>query len=99
MDETPRFVTVDDYEPAARAVLPSGVYDYYAGGAGDEWTVTENRRAFDRWVIRPRVLRGLADPPDLRTSILGVDLSFPVLIAPWAWRGLAHADGDLAMAR
>jgi isopentenyl diphosphate isomerase/L-lactate dehydrogenase-like FMN-dependent dehydrogenase len=99
MDETPRFVTVDDYEPAARAVLPSGVYDYYAGGAGDEWTVMENRRAFDRWVIRPRVLRGLADPPDLRTSILGVDLSFPVLIAPWAWRGLAHADGDLAMAR
>ncbi len=25
--------------------------EYYAGGAGDEWTLAENRRAFDRWVV------------------------------------------------
>jgi 4-hydroxymandelate oxidase len=94
-----RFVTVDDYEPVARELLPPGVYDYYAGGAGDEATVAENRRAFDRWILRPRVLRGLAEPPDLRIELLGRELAFPVLIAPWAFRHLAHADGDVAMAR
>src|SRR5207249_199633 len=47
---------LDDFEEAARMRLPGMVFDYYAGGAGDEWTLRENRRAFDRWVIRPRVL-------------------------------------------
>ena len=56
MLEQRRYLTVDDYEPAARELLPSDVYDYYAGGAGDEWTLAENRRAFERWVIRPRML-------------------------------------------
>jgi isopentenyl diphosphate isomerase/L-lactate dehydrogenase-like FMN-dependent dehydrogenase len=91
-------LTVDDYEPLARQVLPADVFDYYAGGAGDEWTLAENRRAFERWVIRPRMLTG-AWPVDPSTRILGADLAFPVLVAPWAYHGRAHADGELATAR
>lgn len=98
MDEEPRFVTVDDYEPAARRELPPDVYDYFAGGAGDEWTLAENRRAFDRWVIRPRFLRG-AGHPDPSTAVLGTPVAFPVLIAPWAYHWMAHADGEVATAR
>ncbi len=93
-----RFVTVDDYEPVARERLPPDVYDYYAGGAGDERTLAENRRAFDRWAIRPRVLAG-AYPPDPSTEVLGTRISFPVLIAPWAYQRKAHPDGDVATAR
>jgi len=91
-------VTVDDYEPIARERLLRDVYDFYAGGAGDEWTLAENRRAFDRWMLRPRYLRG-AGTPDPSTSILGVPISFPVLVAPWAYQRLAHPDGELATAR
>ena len=91
-------MTLDDFEPAAREVLAPDVYDYYAGGAGDEWTLGENRRAFDRWVIRPRVLRGVY-PPDPSTEILGTHVDFPVLVAPWAYQQLAHPDGELATAR
>jgi 4-hydroxymandelate oxidase len=93
-----RFVVVDDYEPAARELLPPDVYDYYAGGAGDEWTLAENRRAFERWAIRPRVLTG-AHPPDPSIELLGARLAFPILIAPWAYQRLAHPDGDRATAR
>jgi 4-hydroxymandelate oxidase len=93
-----RFLTVDEYEPAAREVLPPDTYHYYAGGAGDEWTLAENRRAFDRWVIRPRVLTG-AYPPDPATEILGTRIGFPVLVAPWAYQRLAHPDGEVATAR
>jgi isopentenyl diphosphate isomerase/L-lactate dehydrogenase-like FMN-dependent dehydrogenase len=96
--EDRRFVTVDDYEPAARELLSAEVYDYCAGGAGDEWTLAENRRAFDRWVIRPRMLTG-AHPPDPSTELLGTSLSFPVLVAPWAYQRMAHPDGELATAR
>ena len=93
-----RFLTVDDYEPLARERLPREAYDYYAGGAGDEWTLRENRRAFEDWVIRPRMLTG-AYPPDPSTTLLGAELSTPILVAPWAYQRMAHPDGELATAR
>jgi 4-hydroxymandelate oxidase len=96
--EPPRFVTVDDYEPAARALLPRDAYDFFAGGAGDERTLADNLRAFDRWVIRPRFLRG-SGAPDTSTSVLGTPVSFPVLVAPWAYQRMAHPDGEWATAR
>ena len=98
MTEQAPFVTVDDYEPVARAALPPDVWGYFAGGAGDEWTLAENRRAFDRWMLRPRFLRG-AGEPDTSTSVLGAPLSFPVLVAPWAYQDLAHADAEAATRR
>jgi (S)-2-hydroxy-acid oxidase len=96
--DTPKIVTVDDYEPLAREVLPADVFDYYAGGAGDEWTLAENRRAFEDLVIRPRMLTG-AWPADPSTSVLGHEIAFPVLVAPWAYQKRAHPDGELATAR
>jgi isopentenyl diphosphate isomerase/L-lactate dehydrogenase-like FMN-dependent dehydrogenase len=96
--ETPKIVTVDDYEPLARQALPADVFDYYAGGAGDEWTLAENRRAFADWVIRPRMLTG-AWPVDPSTSVLGNEIAFPVLVAPWAYQKRAHPEGELATAR
>jgi 4-hydroxymandelate oxidase len=97
VDDRP-FVTVEDYEPVARERLPNDVYEYYAGGAGDEWTLAENRRAFERWVIRPRMLTGTY-PPDPSTELFGSTIGFPVLVAPWAYQRLAHPDGELATAR
>jgi 4-hydroxymandelate oxidase len=96
--EEPLFITVDDYEPAARSVLPPDVYDYLAGGAGDEWSVAENRRSFDRWSIRPRVLRA-SGSPQTSTNVLGTDVSMPVLVAPWAFQYLVHDEGEVATAK
>jgi (S)-2-hydroxy-acid oxidase len=96
--EAPKIVTVDDYEPLARERLPTDVYDYYAGGAGDEWTLAENRRAFERWVIRPRMLTG-AWPVDPSIELLGTRIDTPVVVAPWAYQKRAHPDGELATAR
>jgi len=98
MDEAPRYLTVDDYAAAAQGALEQGVFDYYAGGAGDEITLRENVRAFERWLVRPRFLRGAASP-DPSTSVLGVPVSFPLLVAPWAYQWMAHPDGEQATAR
>ena len=73
----PLFLTVDDYEPIARERLPPDVFGYYAGGAGDEWTLRENRAAFERLVIRPRMLTA-AYPPDPSTEILGTRVAAPI---------------------
>lgn len=91
-------LTVNDFEAAARGRLPQMVFDYYAGGSGDEWTLQENRRAFDRWVIRPRVLVDVSDL-DIRTTVLGGEIPFPILLAPTAFQRMAHPEGELATAR
>jgi 4-hydroxymandelate oxidase len=89
---------VEDFEDEAREILPQLVYDYFAGGAGDEWTLRENRRAFERWVLRPRFLVDCSNV-DLRTTVLGQQIDFPVMVAPTAFHRLAHPDGELATAR
>lgn len=94
----PPYVQVDDYEPVARSKLPEDLWDYFAGGAGDERTLAENQRAFDRWVLRPRVLRG-GDAPDPSTTILGTPTTMPILVAPWAFQRQAHPDGERALVR
>ena len=96
--DVPPYVQVDDYEPVAKGKLPADVYGYYAGGAGDERTLEGNRRAFDRWVLRPRMLRGSASP-DASTAILGTRVASPVLVAPWAYHWMAHEEGERATAR
>jgi len=39
-------VRAEDFEVAARAILPKAIYDYFAGGAEDEAAIAGNREAF-----------------------------------------------------
>lgn len=91
-------INLHEYEDAASDKLPSSVYGYYKGGAGDEITVEDNRRAYDRIQILPHVLQDVSQR-DLSTTVLGQTLDFPVVIAPMAMAGLAHADKELGIAR
>jgi len=87
-----------DYEQIARERLPRMVYDYYAGGAGDEVSVRENELAWSRVRLRPRVLVDVS-ACDLSTTVLGRPVAMPVLTAPCGMNVLAHPDGELAVAR
>jgi 4-hydroxymandelate oxidase len=97
-DDRPAPVSVDEYEERARERLPRMAFDYYAGGAGEEWTLTENRAAFHRWVLRPRVLIDVSER-DTSTTVLGAPVSFPVLVAPTALMRMADREGEVAVAR
>jgi 4-hydroxymandelate oxidase len=81
----------------AMRVLPAEVVDYYAGGAGDEVSLDEAAAAWGALRLRPRVLRDVADV-DTSIDLLGSRLATPVLVAPTALHGLAHADGERATA-
>lgn len=87
-----------DYETLARERLPQSVYDYFAGGAGDEITVRENELAWTRRRLIPRMLVDVS-ACDLRTTALGAPLSMPIITAPCALNQLAHPDGEQAVAR
>ena len=92
------YLNVDDYEREAERLLDSGVFGYFAGGAGDEQTLRDNAEAFSRWQLRPRVL---VDVGEVTTSatVLGSEVSMPLLVAPTAFQRLAHPEGELATTR
>lgn len=87
-----------DFERAAEECLGAGPHGYFAGGANDEWTLRENLAAFRRWVLRPRTLVDVTST-STATTVLGTDVSLPVLVAPTAFQRMAHPDGETAMAR
>ena len=95
---SPPLLNLHEYEAAAKAVLPSSVFDFVAGGSGDEVTLRDARAAFERWRLMPRVMQGLRNV-STATTVLGCDVSMPVLIAPFAAHRLFHDDGECATAR
>jgi isopentenyl diphosphate isomerase/L-lactate dehydrogenase-like FMN-dependent dehydrogenase len=91
-------INVRDYEREAERVLDPGAFGYFAGGAGEEVTLRDNLDAFSRRQLRPRMLVDVGDVTTTAT-VLGRELSMPVLVAPTAFQQLAHADGEAATAR
>lgn len=91
-------LNLDSLEPLARERLDPMIFDYIAGGAADEWTLDENRSAWSRMQILPRMLRGVANR-SLETTVLGTPVSLPVLVPPMAFHGLCHDEAEVATAR
>ena len=91
-------VNLHEYEPLARAKLGDMAWDYLAGGSGDEVTLKWNRERLDATRLLPRVLRDVSHV-DMRLKLLGLDLPFPVLLAPTGFQKLFHPEGELATAR
>lgn len=91
-------ITLEDYEQAACSQLPGEVYDYYAGGSGDERTLWQNCSVFEQISLRPRVLRDI-QTISLQTTLLGSPVQMPIGIAPVAYMDLAHPEGEQAVAK
>ncbi len=98
MNPTEPLVNLFDFEAHAKAILPKPRFDFFAGGAADEITLRENRRAFDDIDLRFRVLAGVENR-DLSCTLFGKKTSMPILIAPTGFHKMAHPDGELATAR
>src|SRR5258708_33812754 len=93
-----RVVNIDDLRSLARRRLPKVVFDYLEGGADGEVTLQENCRAFGAVTFRPRQAIPVSKC-DLRTRALGLDISFPALLAPVGYSRLMHPGGEVAAAR
>ncbi len=98
MSTSPGPINLFEFEDLAKERLPKEEYDYIAGGATDEISVDRNRRAYESWAFRPRVLRDV-HALDLSTTVLGTKVNLPVLIAPCGGHKRAHPEGELATYR
>ncbi len=90
--------SVAAYEALARERLGPGAWEFYSGGTGNEVTLRRNLAAFERLQVLPRMLRGITSP-NIATTVLGVPISMPIMVAPVARQGLACNQGDCATAQ
>jgi len=91
-------ISPDEWEARAAEALEPRPFDYIAGGAGSESTMHANREAFERRRLRPRMLRGNRER-ELAVEVLGTRSPAPFLLAPVGVLSIAHAEGELAVAR
>ena len=85
-------------ESRAKKAMSPRAWAYVAGGAGEGRTMRYNREAFERWRIVPRMLRGVPQR-DLATSVVGTQLSSPLLLAPIGAASVVAANSDVIIAR
>lgn len=96
--ESPWPIAPEEWEARAAEKLDSGPFDYIAGGAGTEATMRANLEAFERRRLRPRMLTGNRER-DISVDVLGTHSPAPFLLAPIGVLSIAHAEGELAVAR
>ncbi|OUZ10295.1 lactate 2-monooxygenase [Aeromicrobium sp. PE09-221] len=92
--------TFSELEAQAQEAVVPDLWDYVAGGAGDEHTQQGNVAAFERLGIRPRMLVG-AGQRDQSVDLFGMSLPSPVFMAPIGVLGVLSSDGhgDIAAAK
>lgn len=90
-------IDVRDLERQARRLLHPDVYDFVAGGSGQERTLRVNLEAWRDVTLSPWVLRDVATV-DTGVTLAGTRLATPVGIAPTAAHRLVHSDGEVATA-
>jgi lactate 2-monooxygenase len=91
-------VSLERLERRAQDVMSREAFAYVAGGAGTEETMRENRAAFERWRIVPRMLRDVSSR-DTTVELFGARLPSPFVLSPIGVLEMAHRDADLAVAR
>lgn len=91
------FETVAEAQRRARRRLPRSVYKAILAGTERGQSYADNIAAFAELGFAPHVA-GLADDRDMTTSVMGQDISMPVVISPTGVQAV-HPDGEVAVAR
>ena len=87
-----------DFRRVAKRRLPAPVFHYIDGGADDEWTMRRNTEAFNDYELLPAHLSDVSSI-NLKSSLFGKPVDWPVMISPTGASRLFHASGEPAVAR
>ena len=87
-----------DFRRVAKRRLPAPVFHYLDGGADDELTLARNTDAFGDYELLPSQLSDVSNV-ELRSTLFGQDVDWPVMIAPTGASKLFHGAGEPAVAR
>lgn len=91
-------LSLQDFEAAARRILPKPVYAYVSGAVEDGLSERANRDVFERYGFQPNVLVNVSHR-DTKVTLFGEEYSAPVGIAPMGISALSSYRGDIVLAR
>jgi len=99
IDRPLQIVSLGDVEAEAQRTMSKAAWAFVANGSGDQWTLAENRRAFNDYPIATHRLRGVEGGSiGLGVRLLGHDLPYPILVAPSGVHIFAHPAAEAATA-
>ncbi len=98
MPNLARAVNIEDLRVLAKRRLPRAIFDFFDGGAEDEVTLRENRAAFERVRLLPRVLVDVSKV-DTVIDLLGKRSALPLAIAPTGGISAGRYGAELILAR
>jgi (S)-mandelate dehydrogenase len=98
MADLSRAVNIEDLRLLARRRLPRAIFDFIDGGAEDEGTLRENRAAFERVRLLPKVLVDVSRV-ETATEIFGKPSALPMAIAPTGGISAGRFGAELILAR
>jgi L-lactate dehydrogenase (cytochrome) len=90
--------SAQDYRELARRRLPRQIFDYVDGGSFGEHTLAANRDDLRQIQLRQRVLRDVSQHK-LSTTVLGQELSMPLILAPVGFGGMLAQRAEVQAAR
>jgi L-lactate dehydrogenase (cytochrome) len=93
-----RYLSLDDFEAAARRRLPKMLYGFIAGATETDASLRDNRRAFEEIGFVPRVLNDVSSRSQT-TKLFGRTYAAPFGIPPFGSSALSAYRGDLVLAR
>lgn len=94
-----KLVNVREFESEARKRISKDAWGFYRSGANYEHTLKENESAFNRLRIRPRFFNQDVSHRNLRTKVLGTEVTFPIGVAPTAMQRMANPIGEIGTAK
>ncbi len=93
-----RLLSLFDFETEAQKQISPAVWARISGGAADELTLRWNHQAYEKILLKPRALVDVSHL-DTRVKLFGLELPFPILLAPTGAQKFVHPEGELAAVR
>ena len=97
-DDTLGAYNIADLREMARRRLPKGIFEFVDRGAEDEVSLRNNRAAFERIKLKPRVLVDVSQRSQ-EITLFGKPQKMPIAIAPTGAAGIMWHEGEIAVAR
>ncbi len=93
-----RFPAISDLSKKAKASIPYFAWEYLDSGTGEETGMQRGIKAFEKYTLVPRFMKGELDPA-LETELFGQTYSAPLGIPPIGYTSMMWPDAEMMFAR
>jgi 4-hydroxymandelate oxidase len=96
--QSENIVSIRDYERLAPTKMSPPVFEFIAGGAGDDQTTYWNQAAYQRIVLHPKMGIDVLKI-DTHVTLLGRVMPHPIFLSPASEHSMLNPEGEKATAR